>query len=205
MEKSESIAELARALINMQVSLKPVVRDKLNPFLKSKYADLSSVWDVCRDLLQENKLAVIQVSGIDANGAYLETVLAHESGEWISGRYPLKPVKADDPQALGSAVTYARRYSLAAILGIVTEDDDAEMAMGRSSAANSKQEAVQAQPQAPAPVKKRMTQEQVDRLDILKKAGKNFKSKIDGYGWKVERLSDLSFEQAERLIKDYIG
>jgi hypothetical protein len=65
----------------------------------------------------------------------------HESGQWISGRYPLKPVKADDPQAMGSAMTYARRYTLAAILGIVTEDDDAEEAMGRQSETKQKTEA----------------------------------------------------------------
>jgi hypothetical protein len=197
-EKSETITELSRALVKMQVSLKPAVRDKINPFLKSRYADLSGVWEVCRDLLQENRLAVIQVSGIDAGGAYLETILTHESGEWISGKYPLNPVKADDPQAMGSAMTYARRYTLAAILGIVTEDDDAEGAMGRPAVAGPKNKAGIPAP----PAKKRITREQINRLEALKKAGKNIKNRIDSYGWQVERLSGLSFEQAEKLIKD---
>ena len=131
MEKSENITELIKTLIKIQPLLKPAIRDKVNPYLKSKYADLSGVWDTCRDLLKENGLAVSQVCGINEYGSYLETILMHESGQWISGKYPLKPVKADDPQAMGSAMTYARRYSLAAILGIVTEDDDAEVAMGR--------------------------------------------------------------------------
>ncbi len=193
MERSESITELTQALIKMQVLLKPAVRDKINPFLKSRYADLSGVWDACRVLLQEYKLAIVQVSGIDAKGCYLETILMHESGEWISSKYPLKPIKPDDPQALGSALTYARRYTLAAILGIVTEDDDAEGAMGR-------------QPQSrvsAAPVKKPLTLDQLNQLDALKKAGHHLKNKVDGYKWKISKLSELSFEQAERLIKDF--
>lgn len=131
MDKSENITELVKALINIQPLLKPAIKDKTNPFFKSKYADHAGVWDSCRDLLKDNKLAVSQICGIDANGSYLETVLMHESGQWISGKYPLRAVKADDPQALGSAMTYARRYNLAAILGVVTDDDDAEGAMER--------------------------------------------------------------------------
>lgn len=204
MDKSESITELTKALVKFQAALKPAVRDKTNPYLKSRYADLSGVWEVCRALLQENRLAVVQVSGIDAGGTYLETLLAHESGEWISGRYPLKPVKPDDPQALGSALTYARRYSLAAVLGIVTEDDDAEGAMARTPPLNLKPASKAASSKAPAaPVKIPATKGQLNQLDALKKAGKNLKTRVDGYQWKVAKLSDLSFEQAERLIQDF--
>jgi hypothetical protein len=203
-DKSESITELTKALVRIQAALKPAVRDKTNPFLKSRYADLSAVWDVCRSLLQENGLAVVQVCGQAGEGSYLETILSHESGEWISGKYPLKPVRADDPQALGSAVTYARRYSLAAVLGIVTEDDDAEGAMDRQPAANTKQ-SVRPTPArlSDVPVKNPASREQLNQLDVLKKAGKNLKGKVEGYRWKVAKLSDLSFEQAERLIKDF--
>jgi hypothetical protein len=203
MEKSESITELTKALIKVQESLKPAVRDKNNPFLKTKYADLSGVWDVCRNLLQQNKLAVAQVGGIDVGGSYLETILAHESGEWISGKYPLKPVKADDPQALGSALTYARRYTLAAILGIVTEDDDAEGAMGRKAEIRQKPAVKPAQPASPVgAVKKPVTAEQLKKLEIFQKAGKNIKNLVDAHKWKVAKLSNLSFEQAETLIKE---
>ena len=204
MDKSESITELTKALVKFQAALKPAVRDKTNPYLKSRYADLSGVWEVCRALLQENRLAVVQVSGIDAGGTYLETLLAHESGEWISGRYPLKPVKPDDPQALGSALTYARRYSLAAVLGIVTEDDDAESAMARRPALNPKPASKLAPSKAPAaPVKIPATKEQLNQLDALKKSGQNLKTRVDGYQWKVAKLSDLSFDQADRLIQDF--
>ena len=72
MDKSESITELTKALVKFQAALKPAVRDKTNPYLKSRYADLSGVWEVCRALLQENRLAVVQVSGIDAGGTFLD-------------------------------------------------------------------------------------------------------------------------------------
>jgi hypothetical protein len=133
MNKSENITDLVKSLINLQSELQPAVKDKSNPFLKSKYADLAGIADASRNLLKTNKLSLIQVCDIDASGPYLETILAHESGQWISGRYPLQAVKQNDPQALGSAMTYARRYTWAAILGIVTEDDDAEGAMDRKT------------------------------------------------------------------------
>lgn len=204
MEKSENIAEIIKALIKIQPQLKPAIKDKANPFLKSKYADLSGVWDSCRDLLKESGLAVVQVCGIGDNGSYLETILMHESGQWISGKYPLKPVKDDDPQAMGSAMTYARRYNLAAILGIVTDDDDAEGAMGRQTESKPKtatRPEPQRDPAIPAP--KAATQEQLNKLDAYKKAGKNIKIKVDTYGWSITKLSELTYDQAEKLINDF--
>jgi hypothetical protein len=203
LEKSESIIELSKALIQMQASLKPAVKEKTNPFLKTRYVDLSGVWDVCRALLHENKLAIVQLGGVDANGPFLETVLTHESGEWISGKYPLKPVKPDDPQALGSAMTYARRYTLAAILGIITEDDDAEGAMGRLSESKSKSESKPQVGKSPLPARNLATREQLDKLDVFQKGGKNIKNKVESYKWKINKLSDLSFEQAAKLIQDF--
>jgi hypothetical protein len=203
-EKSENIAEIIKALIKIQPQLKPAIKDKANPFLKSKYADLSGVWDSCRDLLKESGLAVVQVCGIGDNGSYLETILMHESGQWISGKYPLKPVKDDDPQAMGSAMTYARRYNLAAILGIVTDDDDAEGAMGRQTESKPKtatRPEPQRDPAIPAP--KAATQEQLNKLDAYKKAGKNIKIKVDTYGWSITKLSELTYDQAEKLINDF--
>lgn len=203
MEKSVSITELAKALIKIQVALKPAIKDKTNPFLKSRYADLSGVWDVCRTLLQENKLGVIQVCGIDAMGVHLETVLVHESGEWISGRYPLKPVRPDDPQALASAVTYARRYTLAAILGIVTEDDDAEGAVGRQLDAKPKSESLIPQKiNHPSVVRIDATNDQLCQIEAFRKAGQNIKSKVELHKWNVKKLSELSYDEAACLIKE---
>ena len=202
MDKSESITELTRALVRVQSALKPALRDKTNPAANSRYADLSGVWEVCRGLLQENGLAVVQAGGSDAGGNYLETLLAHESGEWISGRYPLQLARADDPQALGSAVTYARRYSLAAVLGIVTEDDDAEVAAEAPLMAGCRTVPAASPPDPP---KIPASRDQLNRLGVLKKAGTNLKSKVDSYHWNVAKISDLSFEQAEKLLKDCGG
>jgi len=132
MQKSENINELAAALSKLQGALIPVKKDSENPFYKHKYADLSSVWDACHKLLAENGLAVAQGSRTEEDEVILVTTLMHTSGQWIEGEYLLNPIK-DDPQGLGSAMTYARRYTLSAMLGITAEDedDDAEVASGR--------------------------------------------------------------------------
>ncbi len=123
---SEEIGELVKALAKVQGLIKSAKRDSTNPFFKSKYADLTSVWDSCRKELSQNNLAVIQTTKSNNGMVTVVTRLAHESGQWIRGEISLRPVK-NDPQGYGSALTYARRYSLAAIVGIATgEDDDAE-------------------------------------------------------------------------------
>lgn len=142
MNKSETIGNLAKALSIVQSKLTPAVKDSKNPFFKSNYADLNSVWDACRRLLTENGLSVAQVNQAAENGVIVETVLMHESGEWISGEIFLPLVK-NDPQGVGSAITYGRRYGLAAIVGIVAdEDDDGNHASGKTQKAEQKQETV---------------------------------------------------------------
>lgn len=130
MQKSETIAELAKALSKVQGEIKGAVKDSENPFFKSHYADLTSVWEACRELLAKNGLAVVQTMHPSESGVIVETTLLHVSGEWIGGGLHVTPVK-NDPQGIGSAITYARRYALAAIVGICPADDDAEGAMGR--------------------------------------------------------------------------
>lgn len=90
--------------------------------------------EACRAQLSKHGLAIIQSTQFDGENKWIETVLAHSSGEWVSSRYPVKPAK-DDLQGLGSATTYARRYALMALVGIVAEDedDDAEAAVGRAN------------------------------------------------------------------------
>jgi hypothetical protein len=116
---SPTIGALALALSKAQAVIQPAIKDKNNPFFKSKYADLSNIWDAIRKPLTDNELSVIQTSQIGV----LVTILAHSSGEWVKSYYPINPTK-DDPQGIGSAITYARRYALAAIAGASTEDDD---------------------------------------------------------------------------------
>jgi hypothetical protein len=137
MQQSESIANLAKALSTVQGKLTYAVKDSANPFFKSKYADLESVWDACRDLLASNGLAVAQFPG-DCEVRFLEenksifvmkltTILTHSSGEWISQEMSV-PVTKPDAQGAGSALTYMRRYALAAVVGVVQADDDGNAA-----------------------------------------------------------------------------
>jgi hypothetical protein len=129
MEMSDHINELATALSTAQAEMDFARKDSANPFFKSSYADLASVWDVCRRVLPKNGLAVSQTME-PGEGVRVRTTLMHTSGQWISGVIVLPPVK-NDPQAYGSAVTYGRRYSLSAIVGVIADDDDAESAMDR--------------------------------------------------------------------------
>lgn len=128
---SYSIKELASALTKVQSVLRGARKESENPFFKSKYADLHSVWETARGPLTSNGLCVIQTTEVQNGVIGIKTILAHTSGEWISGFLPLFAVK-QDPQGVGSALTYMRRYAFSAIVGICTEDDDAEAATERS-------------------------------------------------------------------------
>jgi len=128
--KSENIGALAAALAKAQSQISGAVKDAANPFFKSKYADLESVWQACRKPLTDNGLSVVQTSRYTEHGLLLVTTLLHSSGEWISGEMPVL-VKDNSPQAQGSGLTYARRYALAALVGIYQTDDDGEAAQGR--------------------------------------------------------------------------
>ena len=126
MKSSEAIGNLAAGLAAAQAEIKHAVKSSENPFFKSHYADLASVVDACRASLAKNGLAVVQ--GADSSPGDVSTVcvstrLVHKSGEWIESTLNVKPVKSD-PQGIGSAITYARRYMLAAMVGVATEDDD---------------------------------------------------------------------------------
>src|SRR3990167_4775248 len=121
--QSESIDQLAAAIVKAQLALVPAAKDHINPFFKSKYADLPTVWEASGPF-RENGIAITQ-SPMDAPDEYivLDTQLSHISGQWIRSRLKIRVAKAY-PQGFGSALTYARRYALGAMTGIVTEEDD---------------------------------------------------------------------------------
>ncbi len=119
--------ELASALAKAQAMMKPALKDSTNPHFKSKYADLTSIWEACRDALTKNGLSVAQVTEFDGDLCWIKTILLHSSGEVLEGRYPLRPVQ-NTPQGMGSAISYARRYALAAMVGVVADDDDGQAA-----------------------------------------------------------------------------
>jgi hypothetical protein len=135
--QSETIGALAAALSKAQADITGALKDSSNPFFKSKYADLASCWDACRKQLAANNLCVIQTTDLDdlTNQTVLKTILAHSSGEWVKSITPIL-TKDNSPQAQGSGITYARRYALAAIVGLAQVDDDAEAAQGRKGFTN---------------------------------------------------------------------
>jgi len=129
---SQSIAKLADALCKAQGKFKPAAKINENPFFHSKYAGLKEVLDACGDSLRANGITFTQLPQIVNGQVVLETRIMHTSGEWVSGIYPLNPVK-NDPQGLGSCMTYARRYSLSAAVGVCAdEDDDGNSASGKN-------------------------------------------------------------------------
>jgi len=129
MNKSESIKNIAGALVKFQASVSKVAKEANNPFFKSKYASLANILDTIQKPLSECGLAISQFP--DANA--LTTIILHaESGEWMESSYVMPVAKQNDPQAMGSAMTYARRYALGSILNLnIDDDDDGEKAMGR--------------------------------------------------------------------------
>lgn len=124
MNKSESITKLSAALVKFQAEVTNPKNTAVNPHFKSKYAPLQDILTLVRPLLTRHGLSVIQFPSGDGERIVIQTILMHESGEWIEAD-PLT-LKADKatPQGAGSAITYGRRYSLSAMLGISSEDDD---------------------------------------------------------------------------------
>jgi hypothetical protein len=129
METSPTISALADALAKAQGAVEGAVKGRVNPAFRSKYADLASVWDACREALTQNGLSVIQSPGEVADGRMrMTTMLLHSSGEWVRDSLTI-PLGKVDAQGFGSATTYARRFALAAFVGVAPEDDDGNAAV----------------------------------------------------------------------------
>jgi len=136
--QSETIGNLAPALLKAQMLMGAAKKDAKNPFFKSKYADLGAVMEVAKEPLNSNGLIALQ----PVVGGCVMTTLIHESGEWISDAgVPIICAKQNDPQAQGAAISYARRYGLASFLFIPAEDDDGEGAMNRNQKPAPKEQA----------------------------------------------------------------
>lgn len=119
------MTDAIKAYAKAQTEMGKALKNAQNPHLKSKYADLGSVMDACFSAFHANGFAVLQPCGKDDNGQYVETIIAHESGDRFSSRVYLTIGKAD-MQGVGSAITYARRYGLLGMAGLAPEDDDGE-------------------------------------------------------------------------------
>lgn len=123
MNKSENVTELSAALAKAQAGIANAAKEGTNPHFKHNYATLKSVWAVCKTPLTDNGLSVVQSPEFNGQSVMVTTTLLHKTGQWIESTITM-PVKRTDCQGIGSAITYARRYALAAMVGVAPDDDD---------------------------------------------------------------------------------
>ncbi len=167
--KSEDITELAGALSAAQGAIENAEKTSANPFFKSSYADLASIWDAIRCPISANGLAIMQLPSAEGPKVTITTVLTHKSGQWISSELTMT-AKDDTPQGIGSAITYARRYALQSVAGVAPEDDDGNGANGRGHQPQQRREPPPAPRQAaPAPAPKQTTAQSASAEAILRK------------------------------------
>lgn len=203
MEMSETIASLAGALSKAQAKIEGAKKDSNNPHFKSKYADLASVWDACREALTSEGLSIAQMPGACASGQMeMTTMLMHSSGEWIRETLTI-PLQKVDAQGYGSATTYARRYSLAAMVGVAPDDDDGNAASAPNGADNNaprQQQATQRQN-----IVNITPEHELMLVDKMREAGV-------GDGWLKERnyakasdVPESKFQAAMKALNDIIA
>lgn len=177
MEHSESIATLAKALVAAHASVQHAIKDSHNPHYKATFASLNSVLDAVKPVYAGHGITFVQMPGLRDGNATVTTMLIHESGEWIRHEAG-SPLQKKDPQGVGSAITYLRRYALAAIAGIGQEDDD-----GQAAGVEDKVSAEQV-----ATMEEWISESSADRAAFLKYLG-------------VEKLSDLPAKKYEDAVR----
>jgi hypothetical protein len=133
MNRSESIVKIASALVKAQSAMGNAIKDAKNPFFKSRYADLNAVREAVLPVMNANGISVLQPTVHIDGKSFVETMLLHESGEFISSLTEVIVNKVNDAQQQGSGISYARRYGLQSLANIGADDDDGEQAVGRSS------------------------------------------------------------------------
>jgi hypothetical protein len=211
MNKSETSAEFGEAMTKAQAEMSGAKKTAKNPFFKSNYANLEEVIQCIKEPFANNGLSFLQFPITQDGFAGVETVLMHKSGEWMSGEFMLKCSK-NDPQGMGSAITYARRYGLQSIAGVPSEDDDGNAATQpspRSLAPAVK--AAQAKAKASKPTGKpvhdepQMTEDQEKNINTLCRAAKLTPTRTNAgvkkaTGGRTENAQELTKKEAATLI-----
>lgn len=132
MEMSTEIKDIAESLALAQAEIVSAEKDRINPHFKSSYATLASIWDACRGPLTKHGLSVAQDASAEGAMVTVTTMLLHKTGQWFKGSISMRAVN-DTPQSIGSAITYGRRYALAAMAGVAPDDDDGNAGNGRDN------------------------------------------------------------------------
>jgi len=202
--QSAEIGEIAGALAAAQAELPAAIKGSVNPHLKNKYANINSVYTAIREVLPKHGLAVIQTMlPTDGSKAHVRTMLAHKSGQWIAGECVMPLDRQGGAQGMGSAITYARRYSLSAIVGIVTEeDDDGNCAQGRIQKQNAQQDRAQAKASNPDP----MSKEQSSALMayLTKRHGNDRDAYLAELSNFFERKITSSRELTKKMVSEFL-
>jgi hypothetical protein len=197
MKTSDNVDKIFPAFVAFQAEMPPVPKDSINPHFRNKYASLGAITEATRPVLAKHGLAYTQGMAIVDGVQVMFTRIIHQSGQWMEdGGYALNPTK-NDPQGMGSAVTYARRYTIGSTLGIITEDDDDG---NRAS--------------EPAPVKKLAPvpkAEQLQEPDWFNDLGElNDKGKLaaksihEGFAWEKIEKHYLIDKHTRKLVNEYI-
>lgn len=164
MQTSESISKIAPALLKAQKAISYAIKSETNPFFKNRYADLPTVIDAVKPALNDAGIVFLQTPSPSEDGRlHLTTRFIHESGEWIEDT-AVTTLSKQDPQGVGSAITYLRRYSLASFIGLYQDDDDGNAASNNH-----------AQPQANKTIAKKQ-QEKTPSVEAVKQAIEKAKS-----------------------------
>jgi hypothetical protein len=192
--KSESITNLSKAMLEFNKQMGVVYKDNLNPFFKGKYASLANILQTVKEPLINAGLTFTQMPDEDG----LITMLIHaETGEFLSSVYQMPVTKNDGNQALGSAITYARRYAISSILGLsVDDDDDGNAADGKVVKQNKAYQQAKTTPVVPTPIvttKDALTPSHPDWERAIKyvQAGKPFEPILEKYTVSAEHLQQL--------------
>ncbi|HFI0306356.1 TPA: ERF family protein [Streptococcus suis] len=208
MRKSETIIELSKAFAKMQMELEQPLKNADNPFFKSKYVPLENVVDSITRAANKHGLSFTQFPSSDENGnVTVGTMVMHESGEWIEyDPICMKPVK-NDPQAVGSAITYAKRYALSAIFGITSDNDDDGNEATQPGKATPKAVPKKQVPATNNKIPKEVVKAYKDAIQfVIDRTGKNDGSITRWFCEKlgVARIEDITMEQislADGLLK----
>lgn len=190
-ERSEKFSEFPKAFLKAQKEIKGAKKDAWNPHFKCNYADLESVINAIKEPLNNNSIMLIQHTIDFGDKPQLETILMHETGEWLSMRIPILFQKEKDPQAFGSGLTYAKRFSLQALVGLPSEDDDGA---GATIPPKSKVEEL-ADSGRPEP-----TEEEIEFLNLIWE--KVVDSAPEGMEVNEDKLKDFIYNCRKKYISD---
>jgi len=203
MQHSTELGDLATALSAAQGEFEAVSKDSTNPFFKSRYSSLPTVVKSATPILVKHGLSISQFPGHDDHGHTLTTWLLHKSGQFIQDTMRLKPVK-DDPQGQGSALTYGRRYSYMAALGLVADEDDDGNA-GSATKAKAPARPKSAPPKTPTPTPEKAATAQTtdpNRIrSLLTKYGKTadwWRHELSALGANVEPISEAQTDDERK-------